>query len=135
MSRKGLLEGLPGNPPELEDPFPIYLLNKANKDTRGPTTDVSTPPPGFMLQMDFAFFNVESIHGFTSNFVATCSATSQSFGFLSISKRPPLGILKFLVAKLRNQDNKVTFIRVDEYGALARSSEFMKTSNNMNIIV
>ena len=36
---------------------------------------------------------------------------------------------------MRNQDKKVAFIRVDEYGALARSSESMKTCHNMNITV
>ena len=88
-----------------------------------------------MLQMDFAFFNVESIRGFTSTFVDICSATSYPFGFPSRSKRPPLDILKFLVTTLRNQDKKVAFIRVDEDGALARSSEYMRTCHNMNIIV
>ena len=62
-------------------------------------------------------------------------ATSYPFGFPSRSKRPPLEILKFLVTTLRNQDEKVAFIRVDEDGALSRSSEFMKTCHNMNIIV
>ena len=57
------------------------------------------------------------------------------FGLPSISKRPPLDILKFLVTTLRNQDNKVAFIRVDEDGALSRSSEFMRRFHNMNIIV
>ena len=88
-----------------------------------------------MLQMDFAFFNVESIRGFISTFVAICSATSYPFGFPSRSKCPPLDILKLIVTKLRNQDRKVAFIRVDEDGALARSSEFMRTCHNMNIIV
>ena len=70
MERKGLMEGIPENLPELEDPCPIYLLTKATKISRGPTTDVSKFAPGFMLQMDFEFFNVESIRGFTSTFVA-----------------------------------------------------------------
>ena len=87
-----------------------------------------------MLQMDFMFFNVESIRGFTSTFVAICSATSYPFGFPSRSKIPPLDILKFLFTSLRNQDKTVAFIRVDEYRALARSSEFMKTCHNMSII-
>ena len=43
--------------------------------------------------------------------------------------------LKFPVNTLRNQDNKVAFVQVDEDGALARSSEFMKTCHSMNIIV
>ena len=34
-----------------------------------------------------------------------------------------------------NQYRKVAFIRVDEDGKLARSSEFMKKCHNMNIIV
>ena len=67
--------------------------------------------------------------------MAICSATSYLFVFPSRSKNPPLDILKFLVATLRNQDNKVSFIRVDEDGALARSSGCMKTYHNMNIIV
>ena len=88
-----------------------------------------------MLQMDFAFFNVESIRGFTSTFVNICSSTLHPFGFPSRSKRPPLDIPKFLVTKLRNQDKKVAFIRVDEDRAPSRSSEFMRTCHNMNIIV
>ena len=50
-------------------------------------------------------------------------------------KRPPLDILKFIVTTLRNQDKKVSFIKFYSDGALARSSEFMKTCHNMNIIV
>ena len=88
-----------------------------------------------MLHMDFAFFNVEIILVFTSNFVAICSAISYPFRFKPRSKRPPFDILKFLVTTLRNQDKNFSLIRFDEYGALARSSEFMKTCHNMNIIV
>ena len=88
-----------------------------------------------MIQLDFAFFNVESIREFTSTFVAVCAATSYPFGFLSRSKIPPLDILQLIVTKLSNQYNKVVFIKVDEDEALARSSEFMKTCHNMNIIV
>ena len=85
--------------------------------------------------MVFVFFSVESIRGFTSNFVAMCPATSQPFVFPSRIKHPPLGILKFLVATLRDQDKKFSSIQVDKYRALAISSEFMKTCNNMDIIV
>ena len=88
-----------------------------------------------MLQMDFSAFNVESIRGFTSNFVDICSATSYPLVFPSRSKLQPLDILIFIFTTLSNQDNKVAFIRVDEDGALARSSEFMDKCHNMNIIV
>ena len=76
MARKGPLEGIPENIPELEDPCTICLLTKATKILRGPTTDVSKFSPGFMLQIDPSFFNVESIRGFTSTFVDIFYATS-----------------------------------------------------------
>ena len=75
-----------------------------------------------MLHMGFAFFNVEIIRGLTSTFEDICYDTTYPFGFTYIIKRPPLEFLKFLVTTLMNQDNKVSFIRVDEYGALSRSS-------------
>ena len=76
MERKVLVDGLPENLPELEEPCLICLLTKATEIPRGPTTDVSKFAPGFMIQMDFAVFNVEIIRGFTSTFVATCSSSS-----------------------------------------------------------
>ena len=87
-----------------------------------------------MLQMNFYFFNVESIYGFTSTLVGICSDTSYPFGFLSRIKRPLLYILKILVATLRNQNKQISFVRVDEDGLPSRSYEFMKKYRNMNII-
>ena len=110
-------------------------MTKATKIPRGPTDDVSKFAPGFMLHINFSFFNVKSIRELTSTFVAICSATSHPFVFPSIRKHPPLEILKFLVTTLRNQDKEFAFIRVDEYGELARYSDFMKTCHNINIIV
>ena len=110
-------------------------MKKATKIPRITTTDVSEFARGFMLQMNFAFFNIERIRGFTSTFVAIYYSTSYPFGFPYRRKHPPLDILKFLVTTLRNQDKKFALIRVDEYGSLERSSEFMKTCHNMNIIV
>ena len=129
------MEGLPENLPDLEEPFPICLLTKKTKIIIYPTTDVSNFAPGFMLHMNFAFFNVEGILGFTSTFVAICSITSHPFGITYRSDYPPLEIFKFIVTTLRNQDKKVAFFRVDEYGALAISSEFMNTCHDMNTIV
>ena len=90
------MEGFPENLPELEETCPICIMTKATKICRGPTTDVSKLSPGFMLQMDFAFFNVESIRGFTSIFVDICCTTSYPFGFTFRSKLPPLDILRKL---------------------------------------
>ena len=109
MAIKGIMDGLPSNFPHLEQPCPFGILTKATKIPRGSTIDVSEFAPGFTLQIHFAFFDVESIHGFTSTFVALCSATLHPFGFTSISKLPLFDILKFLVMILNNQDKKVAF--------------------------
>ena len=135
MAIKVIIEGIPENIPDVEETWHICLLNKATKIPRGPTTDVSKFASGFMLQMEFYFLNVERIYGFTSTFVAICFATPYPIVCTSRSKLPALEILNFLVTTLINQDNKVAFIRVDEDGTLARSSEFMNTCHNMNIIV
>ena len=80
MAIKGLMKCLPGNLPHLEEPCPICLLTKGTKINIDTTNDVYKPPPGFMLQMHSAFFNVESIRVFTLNLLAICSATSHPFG-------------------------------------------------------
>ena len=135
MAIKRLMEGLPENILGLEELCLVCCLTKATNISRGTITDVSEFAPGFMLKMDFSFFSVEIIRRFTSMFMAICSAISYPFWFTYRSKRPPLDILKFLVTTLRNQDKRVAFIRADEYEALARYSELMKTCHNMNIIV
>ena len=107
MAIKGLMEGLPENLPELEEPCPICLLTKSTNICRVPTDDVSKISPGFMLQMDFAFFNLESICVFTPILVDIRSATSHPFGYTSRRKLPPLDIIKFIFTTLRNQDKKI----------------------------
>ena len=82
--------------------------------------------------MYFSFFNFESILGFTSTFVDICSATSHTFDLKYRRKLPPIGIIKYLVNTLNNQENKVELIRLGEYGALDISSELMSTCHKMN---
>ena len=74
-------EGPPKNLPDLEDTRPNFFLNKETNIHRGPTIYVSKLTPGLMIQMDYAFLNLESIRGFSSTFVDICSATSYHFGF------------------------------------------------------
>ena len=93
MEKKGSLHVLPYNLPNLEEPCEIFLLLEANRITMSTTIDASKFPPGFMLQMYLYFFNFENIHGMTSIFVAMCYSTSYTFGFPSISNRPPLDTL------------------------------------------
>ena len=81
MTRKGLMEGLSKNLPDLRYTCPIFLLTNSTKTPIDTIIDVSKFAPNFMLQMDFVFFNAESIRGFASTFVDICSANSYSFLF------------------------------------------------------
>ena len=56
MARKGLMEGLPKNLPDLEETCPIFILTKETKTSEGLTVDVSKIYPGFILHMDFVCF-------------------------------------------------------------------------------
>ena len=76
MEIKLLMKGLPINIPDLENPWPIFLLNKETKIPIVLTIDFYKFYPGFMLQMYFSFLNVESIRRFTLTFLSICSATS-----------------------------------------------------------
>ena len=66
MEIRGLIKGLPKNIPDWEELLPVCLLTESTEIPIVPTIDVSKISPGFMIQMDFALFNVESIRGFTS---------------------------------------------------------------------
>ena len=85
--------------------------------------------------MDFSFLYVESIRGFTSTFVAIYSSNSYYFRFPPKIKLPHLDILKFIVNKFMNQDNKFAFMWVYEDVVLTRYSEFIRICHNKNIIV
>ena len=67
--------------------------------------------------------------------MAICSDTLYPFRLISRRKLPPLDILKLIVTTLSNQDKKVAFIQVDEYGSLSRYYEFMNICQNITIIV
>ena len=87
-----------------------------------------------MLQMYFAFFNVEIIRGFTSIFLAIWSATSYPFGFPSRSKHSPLDILKFPVTTFRNQDKKVSFMTCSSPRCPIRSHSLVFSENSLLIV-
>ena len=93
MERKGLMEGLQKNLPDLEEPLTICLLAKGTQIPRGPIICVSNIVSRFMLQIYFAFFNVEIIRGFTSNFLAMCYSSPYQFEFPSREKRTSNDIL------------------------------------------
>ena len=104
----------------------ICALRKATKLHRGKPVDKSNLRPFERLHMDYEFFGVESIRGFSAGLNITCAATSYTMCFPTPSRSPPVILVKYIVSVLRNMGYKVIFIRVDEDGALAQSTEFCR---------
>ena len=102
----------------------ICNMRKATKVPKGSLTDTTSLAPFQRLHVDFSFFSVASIRGFTSALDVACASTSYPFGFPTKSKSPPIEILRWLLGTLRSMGYVVNFIRVDEGGELANSSSF-----------
>jgi len=79
MRKNKSLTNLPPHLKELPHQCPICLKCKLTRLPRNPPLPVSTLRPGQMLQMDFAFMNVESARGFAS--YLSCDCVNYSFRF------------------------------------------------------
>lgn len=108
---------------------------KPLKVPKGPTTNVSIYENFMCLHMDFQFFGVKSLRGFTTALTIVCAHSSYPFAFPLKSKTPPLDVVKWFIMTVRKMGYKALFIRVDEDKALAGSSEFNKLLIEMNCIL
>jgi hypothetical protein len=128
LLRKNLLNDLPAgliqNLNHFECSCFICALRKSDKIPKGRLVDKTLLAPFQRLHVDFSFFSVTSIRGFTSSLDIRCGSTSFPFAFPSKGKNPPLDVIRFTINTLRSQGFQVNFIRVDEDRALALSSEF-----------
>ena len=111
------------------------MLQKPQKLSRGKLEDKTNLPPFMRLHLDFHFYNVTSIRGYVSSLGAVCASTSYPFNFPSKSRAPPLEILKYLIRTIRSMGFQVVFIKVDEDGALAQSSQFCKGIMEENCVL
>jgi hypothetical protein len=113
----------------------ICLTSKTTKIPRGKLVNVTNLPPFTRIHCDFSFYGITSLRGYTTAFDITCASTSYTLGFPSKSKGPPITIFTWVIKTLRKMGYEVLFVRVDEDGALARSSEFCSTIVKLNCIL
>jgi hypothetical protein len=113
----------------------ICNLRKADKLPRGRLVDTTPLAPFQRLHIDFSFFTVKSIRGFTSSLDVECGSTSYPFSFPTKNKAPPLDAVRFTITTLRSQGFQVNFIRVDEDRALANSAEFCQLICDLNCVL
>ncbi len=125
MCRKQTLLGLPKHPfPPRKCPCIICITTKTVHPPKAQITSVTLTKRGQLLHVDFSFWNLVSIRGFTSLLSVIGGKDRMLWNFPTASKRCPLQILDYLFAMLQNEGTTVQCIRVDEDGALANSSEF-----------
>eukprot|EP00978_Attheya_sp_CCMP212_P033185 scaffold132841_cov57-Attheya_sp.AAC.1 len=128
------LTDLPKTYQPLRTPCPICIANKGKRIPRNPTSDVPLPP-GTRLHMDFTFFNVISIRKFNSALTIVDTTSSYPWGFPTRSKRPPISTFRWFISVLRSMGKNPIYIRVDEGGELANSTDFCKAVVGLNLIL
>ena len=57
--------------------------------------------------MDYKFFGNESIRGFTAGLNLTCASSSYTMCFPTVSRSPPIALVKYIILILRNMGYKV----------------------------
>jgi len=126
MQKHLSLTHLPSKLTKLLHECPICTKCNLPRLNRNPPVSLANLRPGQMLQMDFAFFNVQSVRGFTSYMSCDCVLTKYSFRFCTRRKRAPVDIIRWILLTLRKQKKEVNFVRFDEGGELARCEELNK---------
>ena len=76
--------------------------------------------------MDFDFYNVNSIHGFTSMMTVLRLNTIIIWVLSTASKQPPFRIICFILTTSKNEKHPFKRVGVDEYGALEKSTDVTK---------
>lgn len=126
MKNLNLMTGMPTKIPNFHYSYdcPICLLSKATKVPRTPYQYKEHYISGEFFCLDFSFWNVISIRGFTSSLSAICMKTRYSFVFPTRNKRPPLATITWFIQTLHRQGYPVLYIQIDKGGELGRSTDF-----------
>ena len=79
--------------------------------------------PTEFVQMEFAFYNVTSIRGFTSIITLVRENNRILWVFPTVSKRLPIRIICFILITILKEKHPCKCIRVDEDSALEKSTD------------
>ena len=72
---------------------------------KGTTFDKNILQPGELINMEFNFYNVNSIHGFTSMLTVVCSNTIILWVLPTASKRSPYRTTHFILTTLKDENH------------------------------
>jgi hypothetical protein len=106
---------------------PICMSEKTVSLSRGRIQPLLFLPLGARLQMDFGFYKIPSIRGFTCFLVVVESRSSNRWVYLRRSKHPPIELcLWFIRMTRRVLGFSVTMVRTDGGGELWGSKDFRR---------
>jgi hypothetical protein len=106
---------------------PICMSEKTVSLSRGRIQPLLFLPLGARLQMDFGFYKIPSIRGFTCFLVIVESRSTTRWAYLRRSKHPPIELcLWFIRMARRVLGFSVTIVRTDGGGELWGSAAFRK---------
>jgi len=126
--------GLPAKPfPRRDQPCNICTTTNFTHPPKATTTSTVLTHRGQLLHMDFSFWSITSVRGFTSLLSIIDGKERFLWNFPTASKRPPLFIVDYFLSQLQKENVSVNSIRVDEDGALAKSAEFTSFIASRNI--
>jgi len=133
LAKNKMITGLPSTLPHMQHPCPTCLQVKSHKLPRRPNNIYNDFQPEEALHMDYELMSQPSIRGFTAFLAVKDAATNYTWVFPTRNKRPPLDIVKYLLAILQKENRPTTYVRVDEDGALANNTEFCKLLHTSEI--
>ena len=90
---------------------------------KGTTLDTTNIQLGELIHMHLAVYDVTYIRGLTSILTGLCENTRIIWVFLTASKRVPVSIIRFILTTLENEQHPCKHVRVDEDGALSKSTD------------
>ena len=122
MCHNQTLTGLSKNCPKKLNKVPCTMCYtaKTTTPTKGTTIDTNNIQPGELIHMDFDFYNVISIRGFTSMITVVCAKTITIWVFHTASKRDPVHIIFFILTTLKNEQHPYKRVRVYEDGSMEK---------------
>ena len=124
MCHNQTLDGLPKHCTNKiqKSPCTICYTVKMTTINKGKIVDTSNLQPGELVHMNFAFYNVNPINGFTSVLAVVCAKTRMLRLFLTAPKRAPVHIICFILKTLKNEQHPCKRVRVDEDNSLENST-------------
>ena len=118
--RHQTITGLPKHWPKKLNKEPctiFYILNMTNFPKEN-TFYTSNLQPGELIPMEFDFYNMNSILGFTYMTTVVCVNNIMIWLFPTASKYSPFYIIRYILTTLKIEQHPCKHVRVHEDGAL-----------------